>query len=100
MTESPSSFSNPASGLFPGDDEWIRLEADDIAMSFPDRDLLFLAEQLERCPLAYDQGPAACRAVAAELRQRHMASIRFWPGVSPPSATSAGLELIDDEIPW
>lgn len=81
-------------------DEWIRLEADDIAMSFPDRDLLYLADQLDGQPSAYDQGPEAGRAVAAELRWRHAAGIRSWPAEPILLATSVGLAVIDDEIPW
>lgn len=79
---------------------WVLAEADDIVRSFPDQPVVDLAEELERSLEAYDQGKDAGRAVVAELRARDAAGVKFWPLVSDLPATSAGLELIDDEIPW
>jgi hypothetical protein len=92
-----SRFPQPAACAF-ADDDWIRLEADDIAMSFPDGDLLFLADQFDGQPSAYDQGPPAPGG-----RRGTSSAARSWvallAGHKRLAATSAGFELIDDEIP-
>lgn len=60
-------------------DPWITAEADEILQTYPDAGAAELAADLERNPEAYDQGIEALRAVAAELRQREAAGLRFRP---------------------
>lgn len=90
---------------------WARSEADEALRDMPDIDPAALALSFERSAASYDGEPEMVRLIAADLRRRATAGIRFWPGPqslanAAPSGAPAGseefgiAELIDDEIPW
>ena len=71
----------------PDEGRWVRTEADQLLADMPETPLLALAAELEAKAAVFDGGPQMARDVAAELRRRAAAGVRFW---SPP--TLAGLE--------
>lgn len=84
-------------------DYWARYEADETLREMPDAAPAALADELERSAANYDDGAEMAALIAAELRRRAAAGIRFWPGPQATVATVDAVdigELIDDDIPW
>lgn len=64
----------------------ITLEADQLLDEFAESSVAYLAQGLVERADAYSDGRDAAMAIAAELRRRQAAGVRFWPdGKSGPS---------------
>ena len=70
----------------PGGERWIRAEADALLNDMPDMDILAAATELEAKAGVYDGGAQTACKIAAELRRRAAAGVRFWP---PPKLLGA-----------
>ena len=57
-----------------------RREADALLEEYPHLHPMQHEAELERSQVAYDGGPELAAAVAAEMRRRAEAGVRFWPG--------------------
>lgn len=96
---------------------WARSEADEALRDMPDVEPGVMADSFERSAGSYDGELKMVALIAAELRRRAAAGIRFWPGPHLPGDSTTGgsddaeakpaeradqslAELLDDEIPW
>ena len=70
---------------------WARSEADEMLRDYPNTDACALADSFARTSSSYDGDPDFAREIAAELRKRADAGVRFWP-------EPAELERLDDEV--
>jgi hypothetical protein len=75
----------------------IGVEANAFARNYPDHELAALADALETQLAHYDRGEEFGRAVAAELRRRHEAGVRFVVNDSEDEDDAAWTQ---DAGPW
>lgn len=95
---------------------WARIEVDDALRDMSDVEPGALADSFERNTANYDGDPEMAVLIAAELRRRATAGVRFWTGpqaldrmlsVEPGSQSESKMETakrdfaeLDDAIPW